>query len=114
MKKLVTGISLLLFSFVALAQEGEKSVVVPNVFTPNQDGKNELFLVETTGVRSLKGRIYNRFGAMVYSWNSLNGGWDGYTYAGQKCPDGTYFYVITLVGDDDEISEEKGTVTLLR
>lgn len=114
MKKLVFSLVFFMVLGLTHGQSSEKSISIPNVFTPNQDGKNDLFLVESDNIRSLKARVYNRFGEMVYSWNSLNGGWDGYTFAGEPCPDGTYFYIITYVGNDDAVSEEKGTVTLLR
>lgn len=114
MRKLIAILSFTVISIAGYSQTAEKTVTIPNVFSPNLDGKNDMFLIETTGVRSLKARIFNRWGEIVYTWNSLNGGWDGYTFAGKKCPAGTYYYVVTYVGQDDEISEEKGTVTLLR
>lgn len=66
----------------------------PNVITPNADGINDLFLVDTDcsfGFYAL--RIYNRWGTLVHASDKANGGWDGYSN-GELVPEGVYFYIL--------------------
>lgn len=86
----------------------------PNVFTPNGDGVNDLFNVIGTNIAELSGRIYNRWGQVIYEWNTVAGGWDGYSSAGVPAPQGTYYFEIDAIGDDGTNYHETGEVTLLR
>ncbi len=93
---------------------------IPNVFTPNGDGKNERFLPKVTGdVIDYKVMVFNRWGKQVYESIDLEEGWDGTNFNnGSECNDGTYFYVIYYkgLGRGEPPSENKltGSVTLLR
>ena len=94
---------------------GEPSITVPNVFTPNGDGFNDVFRPDVVGIETLTGSIYNRYGALIYTWEGPLGAWDGHTYpAGELVSDGVYYYVISAVGIDGTNFEEKGHVTLIR
>jgi gliding motility-associated-like protein len=65
--------------------------MIPNVFTPNSDGKNDAFSI--TGIAGFPGsslEIYNRWGIMIYSSVNYNNTWDGEDHAA-----GTYFYIFT-------------------
>ncbi len=65
---------------------------IPNAFTPNTDGKNDIFKVETTGeIRLNKLIIYNRYGQAVFKSFHRSIGWDG-TMNGLAVDAGTYFY----------------------
>ncbi|MGB1003788.1 MAG: gliding motility-associated C-terminal domain-containing protein [Salibacteraceae bacterium] len=80
-----------------------------NVFTPNGDGKNEIFYVPVFGLEDYKVQIFNRWGKLVYEWEDPSTGW-----AGEDQPDGVYFYVVTGIKPDADRTEYKqqGTVTL--
>lgn len=100
---------------------------LPNVFTPNGDGKNDVFKPRLdvpcpesmeeedekvscwSGIESFTGTIYNRWGNKVYEWDSWNDAWDG-----GNASEGTYFYVISAIGENGDKVEHKGKVTLLR
>jgi len=84
-------------------------LIIPNVFSPNGDGENDLFKPYGTNITSLYMSVYNRWGEKLYQSEHLNSGWDGRTTAGTLCPDGTYFYIIKVNGET-----YKGTVTMLR
>jgi len=100
---------------IKIIVEGEPSISVPNVFTPNGDGFNDLFSPDAIGILSLNGKIYNRYGAMVYEWDGPEGAWDGFTSpAGVRVSDGTYFYVIVARGFNGEDIQKKGFVTVVR
>lgn len=77
---------------------------VPNVFTPNKDGVNELFMA---GVDLL---IYDRYGKTIYKGSN---GWDG-TYNGKDMPSDTYFYYLSYSDINKNIQSLKGYITLLR
>ena len=81
-----------------------------NVFTPNGDGKNDIFTVPVFGLTDYKVQIFNRWGKKIYEWTDPAAGW-----AGEDQPDGVYFYVVTGLNNDTEKSEYKqqGTVTLM-
>lgn len=88
------------------------SFTIPNVFSPNNDGNNDVFFIENTGIESLDMKIYNRWGMLLYETSDINAVWDGRTSSGEQAPEGTYFYIITIKSDTTETF--KGTLTLLR
>ena len=92
----------------------EYSIVMPNVFTPNGDRINDLFMAKITGVKSLTGTIYDRWGLTVFEWKAVNQGWDGHYSSGQMANEGTYFYVITLTDESGTEHEEHGSFMLMR
>ena len=93
---------------------GISAVLIPNVFTPNGDGENDIFTVEGTNLESIEGEIFNRWGQKIFSWDNLKGYWDGRTLAGTVAPDGTYFFVIKAVGVDGQEYFKKGAVSLIQ
>lgn len=90
------------------------SFMVPNIFSPNGDGINDLFRVDGIGLASVKAEIFNRWGTKIYEWDTTNGSWDGRTPAGVLAPDGVYFFIIEAKGLDGKEYFEKGHVTLQR
>ncbi len=87
---------------------------LPNVFTPNDDDKNRLFLPTHSGIDQFNMKIYNRWGAVVFETDLLERGWDGRTFAGKECPDGTYFHVATFVDVSGNTGVIKGAVHVFR
>lgn len=67
----------------------------PNIFSPNGDGKNDVFIVKSNGYNEFILEIFNRWGAIVYSVTARRLQWDGRSSAGMPLPPGTYFYHIT-------------------
>jgi gliding motility-associated-like protein len=89
-------------------------ITLPNIFTPNGDGVNDIFKPVARGISSLKVSVYTRFGTFVYGWETINGFWDGYTTSGILCESGTYFYVLEANGFDGKTYKLKSFLTLLR
>ncbi len=92
-------------------------VVLPNVFTPNGDGINDVFRAsQYRSVRSLKFKIYDRWGVLITDSEDPMRLWDGKTRSGAQVPVGQYFYVMEIVPDN--VAGVKivrtGSVTLLR
>ena len=101
-------------AYVTIEVIKESVIIVPNVFTPNGDGSNDMFKLIELNLKIIEGEIYNRWGQKLYTWNNLNGGWDGKTPSGDLAPDGTYFYIIKATGEDDVEYLKKGSVSLIR
>ena len=77
----------------------ESFLAVPNVFTPNGDGKNDEFRVAYRSLAQFHCWVYNRWGKLVYEWDDPAKGWDG-TINGRPAAEGAYFYVIRALGTD--------------
>lgn len=87
---------------------------VPNAFTPNNDGRNDVFHVIAAGVPKLDFFcIWNRWGQEVYRSADLPGGWDG-SWQGKPAPSGTYVWMVQGVDYTGRRFSRKGTVTLIR
>jgi len=89
-------------------------VTLPNIFSPNEDGINDVFRPITKGIYKLSAAVYNRFGTVIASWDRVNGFWDGRTTSGLPCSDGEYFIVLEAFGFDGNHFKLKGTITLVR
>ena len=77
----------------------ESYLRVPNVFTPDGNGKNDEFRVAYRSIREFHCWVYNRWGKLVYEWTDPAKGWDG-TINGRPAAEGAYFYVIRAMGTD--------------
>jgi gliding motility-associated-like protein len=87
---------------------------VPNVFSPNGDGQNDLFKIENFGYQKVEEfRVYNRWGKLVYETIDGTQGWDG-NYNGKHADAGTYYYQIKIRLTDNEAKIFKGDLTLVR
>jgi len=81
-------------------------IVIPNVFTPNSDGVNDVFFIKDIEYfKPAKLEIYNRWGKTIYTSEDYNNDWTGKKYA-----DGVYYYLLVLNNGE----EYQGTLTLLR
>jgi len=92
----------------------EPDIYVPNAFTPNNDGKNDIFRITAPGIASVQYfRIYNRWGKLIYQSADFNKGWDG-TLNGRMLENDTYVWIIKAIDYNGTVIEKKGTVTLIR
>jgi gliding motility-associated-like protein len=101
---------------VTITIDPHSELIVPNIFTPNDDGINDIFTLESTGLSFVQAQLFNRWGLQMYEWNSIHGGWDGRTTTGLQAPEGTYYYIIKAKGEGQtgKNYEFKGAFTLLR
>lgn len=88
---------------------------VRNAFTPNGDGRNDLWLVTDSYdcLRNITVSVFNRYGTKVYENTDYRNNWDG-RYKGQTLPDATYYYVIDFTLITGRLQSFKGDVTILR
>ncbi len=96
--------------------EVPSSVEIPNVFTPNGDGVNDIYFIKAASLSDINAVIYDRWGHVVYELKNEKGRieWDGKNQYGKECAEGTYFYMIKATGADGKAFDEKGTITLAR
>ncbi len=91
-----------------------KTIKVPNAFTPNGDGLNDVFrIVHARHVTAATMMIYNRWGQQVFVSASKDMGWNGY-FNGRPAPADTYTYIITWYDLHNTLQTIRGTVTLIR
>lgn len=88
-------------------------VLVPNMFSPNGDGLNDVFYVYGNNVREVKLTVFNRWGEKVFDATSVYSGWDG-TYKNEPQGPGVYTYVVEFTFLDNQKLQKQGTVTLVR
>ncbi len=91
----------------------EPEIIIPNIFTPNGDTKNDLFSISTLGVKDLNCVIYDRWGLRVADWQGITGYWDGKTKSGQKVPDGTYYCIVNTTDFSGNHKTKTGYLQLL-
>jgi len=89
-------------------------IKVPNIFTPNGDGVNDLFVVSSQGISRFEAKIFDRWGLELITLNEVGMGWDGRTSGGSTAVSGTYFYIITATGDDGKQYAFNGSLMLIR
>lgn len=89
--------------------EEPKEIKIPNVFTPDNDGVNDVFEIENLH-EGAEVSIYNRWGALVFESNNPNTFWDGRTKGGTPVPGGIYYYVVKIPGSESK----KGFVEVIR
>lgn len=86
---------------------------LPNAFSPNGDGNNDILYVRGLGISELRLRIYNRWGELIFETNDPAFGWDG-TYKGQPQEQEVYVYYMDAILETGEVVQEKGNITLIR
>ena len=92
------------------------AVYFPSAFTPNHDGKNDVFKPKIYGnLSNYKLVIYNRFGMKIFETTEAYSGWDG-NVGNQPQDSGTYIWNVyyRLVGSNQALHQEKGTLVLIK
>ncbi len=90
-------------------------IFVPNAFTPNNDGRNDIFEPVAAGIRHIDlFQVFNRWGQLMYTSKSTHDrGWDG-TFKGEPMPSGTFVWVLKAMDFTGKPLFKKGTVVLIR
>ncbi len=89
-------------------------IYMPSAFTPNGDGRNDIFRVPSQNKNKLiRLLIYNRWGQLLFITTNISEGWDG-TYKVYPEPSGTYIYYLEMSGLTGKKISQKGTIVLIR
>ena len=92
---------------------------IPNTFSPNGDGANDIFYPRGSGIFSIKSiKVFSRWGEVIYQKNNIKAndpstGWDGKFKGAQLNPD-VYVYIVEVSCDNNTILTFKGNVALIK
>ncbi|HLU85880.1 MAG TPA: PKD domain-containing protein, partial [Vicingaceae bacterium] len=98
---------------VTVIVDYEFVIWVPNIFSPNGDGNNDVLYVRGKGVQDVLFKVYNRWGEKVFESTSLDDGWDG-TFRGKDVNNAVFVYYLEATFIDGSEVTKKGDVTLIR
>lgn len=102
------------YDSVKVSVDYNDPVMIPTAFSPNSDGRNDVFnIVHLTFRKVQEFRVYNRWGREVYTDDGSNKGWDG-KFNGVDQEVGVYHYIIRIAAPDGLSHTYKGDVTLIR
>ncbi len=107
------------YSAIAVLDDGSCVLPVPvinlpNVFTPDGDGVNDLFFLDVTNKSKIELTIINRWGNKMYEGTSINPAWNGKTDSGALADEGTYFCKYIVFGVDGKEYSGQGFLQLVR
>jgi len=90
-----------------------EEVGVPNAFSPNGDGVNDILYVDGAGFASIEFKIYNRYGQLVFQTTDQSIGWDG-TFNGKRLNPGTFAYFLDYTFQGSDGGVQSGNITLIK
>ena len=93
--------------------EGREVVYVPNSFTPNEDGKNDVFMEMQEEVLGWNLELYNRWGELIFKSQNARAGWDG-KYHGSVMEEDIYYWQLTYLDPEGDAKKCTGNVFLIR
>jgi gliding motility-associated-like protein len=88
-------------------------IFIPNTFTPNGDGKNDVLLVYGNNIMTIEMLIFNQWGNKIFEIRNQSEGWNGKHY-GKNQPVGVYIYAAKITTTSGEIITKKGSINLIR
>lgn len=92
---------------------GSSELRIPNAFSPNGDGVNDIWKVGYRSLLEFKCTIVDRYGTVMYSFEDPNQGWDG-KYKGKLVKPGVYFYSIEAKGADGKKYKKGGDINIIK
>jgi gliding motility-associated-like protein len=93
--------------------EKSNALYIPNIFSPNSDGANDILYVRGENIKEATISLYNRWGEKVFESNDITKGWDG-TYKGKPCPAEVYVYYVNVTFINGVTEQKNGNITLVR
>lgn len=98
---------------VTVTVRGQKGYFIPDMFTPDGDGINDILFVNSLGYKSVDFKLFNRLGQLVFSTDDTRVGWDGTFNRSIQNPD-TYVYTLVVETHTNNFIKEKGSLRLVR
>ncbi|HEU4717128.1 MAG TPA: choice-of-anchor L domain-containing protein [Bacteroidia bacterium] len=98
---------------MTIVVENESSFYVPNAFTPNGSGQNDVFYAYGSNIDNFDMLVFDRWGNLLFESHDINKGWDG-TYKNQPCEEDVYVWKITYTNSHGEKKKAIGSVSLLK
>jgi gliding motility-associated-like protein len=100
-------------AYITIVVEEQSTVYVPNAFTPNTEGGNEMFFAYGTNVQEFEMLVFDRWGMLIFQSNDITKGWDG-TYKNNPCQEDVYVYRIIWTDAQNKKHKIMGHLSLLR
>lgn len=95
-------------------QEAEQLKQLPNVFTPNNDGSNDLFEIKSEGLTDFQLVILNESNKVIFNSSDASFSWDGTLSSGDPAPAGTYLYYLTAKDEKQHVISRSSLLKLIR
>ena len=92
----------------------EYDLFIPNSFTPDGDGVNDLFVAKGKRIDTFKMQVFDRWGGVIFKSSNIDLGWDGKSYSGEKLDNGIYLYHIAVYDLNGRFWTYNGELKLLR
>ncbi len=92
---------------------GASELLIPNIFSPNGDGINDIWKISGKSLLSFRCWIFDKNGHELYFFDDPSTGWDG-TYKGKPVASGVYYYVIEAIGSDNKKYKKGGDINLIK
>lgn len=99
-------------NFAIVNTQPQTNLFIPNTFTPNGDDHNELFSIIGDNIKTFSIQIFNRWGELMFMSKSIDKSWDG-TFKNKKVQEGTYYYNVKVLGDDNINIELSGSLNIV-
>lgn len=91
------------------------TLYIPNAFTPNDDGRNDLLILKGEGVMDFRFRVFNRRGQMVFQSRNIANSWNGaHLDTGKQVPEGAYMYDLRVEDTNQKKHQYNGIVNVVR
>ena len=90
-------------------EENEESIILPNIFTPNNDGSNDFFIIEMSEKLDFQIVVIDQTNTVIFQSNDRNFRWDGTMMSGEPAPSGDYVYFLSAktMGGKDFVKSSK-------
>ena len=99
-------------NFAIVNTQPQTNLFIPNTFTPNGDDHNELFSIIGDNIKTFSIQIFNRWGELMFLSKSIDKSWDG-TFKNKKVQEGTYYYNVKVLGDDNINVDLSGSLNII-
>ena len=99
---------------IKIEATGNSSILIPNSFSPNGDGKDDIFVFNSQNITSMEVLIFDKKGRTIYKSKGIDCKWDGKNQQGKMSQEGIYYYMVAADGRDGKKYEQKGSIQLIR
>jgi len=93
--------------------DANEHIFVPNIFSPNDDGVNDILYVYGKDIKTIRFLIYNRWGLLVFETDDISHGWNG-TFQGKKHNPGVFVYLLEAELQNGQKISKSGDITLIK
>lgn len=100
-------------AYTIISVEEPTTCFIPNAFTPNGNGPNDVFMVYGMNIDDFELRVYDRWGMLLFTTTDINRGWDG-TFQGHRCQEDVYVWKLSYLDNFGQRNVQYGHVSLIR